>query len=44
MLFRSPLDLVLASFAPGQVVDFKILRGTETITISVTLGTRPPNL
>jgi serine protease Do len=39
-----PLDLVLASFAPGQVVDFKILRGTETITVSVTLGTRPANL
>jgi len=39
-----PLDLVLAGFAPGQVVEFKILRGTETITISVTLGTRPANL
>ena len=39
-----PLDLVLAGFAPGQAVDLKILRGSSTITVSVTLGTRPPDL
>ena len=39
-----PLDLVLAGFAPGQTVDLKILRGSSTITISVTLGTRPADL
>ena len=39
-----PLDLVLASYAPGQSVDLTILRGTSTLTISVTLGTRPANL
>jgi serine protease Do len=39
-----PLDLVLAGFAPGQTVDLKILRGSITMTISVTLGTRPPDL
>ncbi|MBI2762193.1 MAG: trypsin-like peptidase domain-containing protein [Chloroflexi bacterium] len=39
-----PLDLVLAGFSPGQTVDLKIIRGSATITLSVTLGTRPPNL
>jgi S1-C subfamily serine protease len=39
-----PLDLVLAGYAPGQTVDLKILRGSSTVTVSVTLGTRPANL
>jgi S1-C subfamily serine protease len=39
-----PLDLVLASFAPGQTVDLTILRGSSTITIPLTLGTRPADL
>ncbi len=39
-----PLDLVLSGFAPGQTVDLKILRGSSTISVSVTLGTRPANL
>jgi serine protease Do len=39
-----PLDLVLSGFAPGQAVDLKILRGSITMTISVTLGTRPADL
>ncbi len=39
-----PLDLVLAGFAPGQAVDLQIIRGSATISILVTLGTRPANL
>ncbi|MES2209283.1 MAG: trypsin-like peptidase domain-containing protein [Chloroflexota bacterium] len=39
-----PLDLVLAGFSPGQTVELRIVRGTETITLSLTLGTRPANL
>ena len=39
-----PLDLVLASFAPGQTVDLEIIRGSQTLTVSVTLGTRPDDL
>ncbi|TAL05558.1 MAG: trypsin-like serine protease [Chloroflexota bacterium] len=39
-----PLDLVLAGFSPGQKVDLQIIRGSTTISISVTLGTRPANL
>ncbi|MBI3746389.1 MAG: trypsin-like peptidase domain-containing protein [Chloroflexi bacterium] len=39
-----PLDLVLSGFAPGQTVELKILRGSSTVTLSVTLGTRPASL
>jgi len=39
-----PLDLVLAGFAPGQTVDLSIRRGAGTITLSITLGTRPADL
>ena len=39
-----PLDAVLTSFAPGQTVKMKILRGSDEIEVSVTLGTRPENL
>jgi len=39
-----PLDLVLAGFAPGQTVDLEIVRGEKTVTVSITLGTRPGNL
>ena len=39
-----PLDLVLASFAPGQTVDLEIHRGSQTLTITLTLGTRPSDL
>jgi S1-C subfamily serine protease len=39
-----PLDLVLAGFAPGQSVELKILRGSSTVTVTVTLGTRPADL
>ena len=39
-----PLDLVLASFAPGQTVDLELLRGRQTVTVTLTLGTRPSDL
>jgi S1-C subfamily serine protease len=39
-----PLDLVLASFAPGQTVDLEILRGSQALTLQLTLGTRPNDL
>jgi len=39
-----PLDLVLAGFAPGQSVDLEIVRGTSTLTLRLTLGTRPADL
>jgi serine protease Do len=38
-----PLDAVLTSYRPGQAVKLTVLRGTDTVTISVTLGTRPVN-
>ncbi len=36
-----PLDLVLSGYAPGQTVSLTVLRGSDTLTIRVTLGTRP---
>jgi S1-C subfamily serine protease len=39
-----PLDAVLTSFAPGQTVKLTVLRGSDQIDISVTLGTRPEGL
>jgi serine protease Do len=39
-----PLDAILTSFRPGQVVKLTVLRGTTEMTISVTLGTRPDGL
>jgi S1-C subfamily serine protease len=39
-----PLDLALASYSPGQTIDLEIVRGDETLTLSVTLGTRPNDL
>jgi S1-C subfamily serine protease len=39
-----PLDAMLTSYAPGQSVKLTILRGTEQLEISVTLGTRPDGL
>jgi serine protease Do len=39
-----PLDAVLTSYRPGQVVKMTVLRGTAQLTISVTLGTRPEGL
>jgi S1-C subfamily serine protease len=39
-----PLDAMLTSYAPGQVVKLTVLRGTTQIEVSVTLGTRPEGL
>ncbi len=39
-----PLDAVLAGYAPGQTIQIHVLRGSESLTIAVTLGTRPSNL
>ena len=39
-----PLDAVLSQFAPGQTVSLTILRNGSQQKVSVTLGTRPPNL
>jgi len=39
-----PLDLVLAEFEPGQTITLHVLRGTQTIDVKVTLGTRPTDL
>jgi S1-C subfamily serine protease len=39
-----PLDAVLSQFAPGQTVNLTILRNGSQQKVSVTLGTRPPNL
>ena len=39
-----PLDAVLIQFAPGQTVTLAIIRGGNRETVSVMLGTRPPDL
>ena len=39
-----PLDATLSEFAPGDTISVEILRGGQTQTVSVTLGTRPSNL
>ena len=39
-----PLDATLSQFAPGMNVPVEILRDGQTVTLQVTLGTRPPNL
>jgi S1-C subfamily serine protease len=39
-----PLNAVLAQNAPGDKIDLKVLREGKTLTISVTLGTRPADL
>jgi len=38
-----PLDLVLSSYAPGQSISLTVLRAGTTLTIKITLGTRPSN-
>jgi S1-C subfamily serine protease len=36
-----PLDLVLSGYAPGQSITLSILRGSQTLSVTLTLGTRP---
>jgi S1-C subfamily serine protease len=39
-----PLDALLSQYSPGDHVVLTVLRDGQTITITVTLGTRPANL
>ena len=39
-----PLDATLSQFAPGDTITVGILRDGRTVTLDVTLGTRPANL
>ena len=39
-----PLDLITSQLAPGQTVQLTVLRGGQTITLSMTLGTRPQTM
>ena len=39
-----PLDAILTSYAPGDTVTMTVLRGSEELRISITLGTRPEGL
>ena len=38
-----PLDLVMSQHAPGDTVTLDVLRGGQTMKVSVALGTRPAN-
>jgi len=38
---ENPLGIVIQKYAPGDIVRFEVKRGTETLRIPVTLGTRP---
>src|SRR6478752_6134886 len=39
-----PLDSVLSQFSPNQTIPVELLRDGKTVTVQVTLGTRPDNL
>jgi S1-C subfamily serine protease len=39
-----PLDSVLSQFSPSQTIPVELLRDGKTVTVQVTLGTRPDNL
>jgi S1-C subfamily serine protease len=39
-----PLDATLSTFAPGDTVSVEVLRDGQTVTVQVTLGTRPSGL
>ncbi len=41
---QHPLDDILSQFAPGKTVTLGILRGGQSLTLQLTLGTRPTNL
>ena len=38
---QHPLDLVMSQLAPGQTAHLTVLRDGQTMTVDVTLGTRP---
>ncbi len=39
-----PLDATLAQFSPGDTVSVQVLRDGKTVTLQVTLGTRPAGI
>ncbi|HUQ43839.1 MAG TPA: trypsin-like peptidase domain-containing protein [Candidatus Limnocylindria bacterium] len=39
-----PLDALMTSYAPGQSIKLRVLRGSDELDVSVTLGTRPEGL
>jgi len=39
-----PLDATLSEYAPGDTVTLELLRSGQTVTVQLTLGTRPGNL
>ena len=39
-----PLNATLSEFAPGETISVEVLRGGQTQTLSLTLGTRPADL
>jgi S1-C subfamily serine protease len=39
-----PLDATLSQHAPGRGVTVEVQRGNQTMTLQVTLGTRPADL
>ena len=39
-----PLDATLSHFAPGDTISVEVLRDGSTVTLSLTLGTRPADL
>jgi serine protease Do len=41
---QHPLEDLLTQFAPGKTVSLEIYRDGHTITLQLTLGTRPSNL
>jgi S1-C subfamily serine protease len=38
---HTPLDDILTQYAPGRTVALDVLRGGQTLTLTLTLGTRP---
>ena len=38
---QHPLDLVVSGYSPGQTVSLTVRRGSDTLTLKITLGTRP---
>ena len=40
----TPLDDILTQYAPGKTVALDVIRDGKTITLTLVLGTRPPNL
>jgi S1-C subfamily serine protease len=41
---QNPLDATLSHFAPGETITVEILRDGTTLTLELTLGTRPADL